>query len=107
MTGSSDTPSRRAIFICRPGGPEGPADDDEAPCARRILSRLARLAYRRPVTEADVETLFEFFERGRSEGAGFDAGVQLALERLLVDPDFLLRVELDPVERGPPGPSTR
>ncbi len=101
VTGSSDTPSRRAIFICRPGGPESPADDDEAPCARRILLRLARLAYRRPVTEADVETLLEFFEQGRSEGAGFDAGVQLALERLLVDPDFLLRVELDPSNVAP------
>ena len=96
VTGSSDTPSRAAVFICRPSAP-----DDEAPCARRILSRLARLAYRRPVTDTDVETLLEFFEQGRVAGGSFDAGVQLALERLLVDPDFLLRVELDPPNMAP------
>ena len=61
-------------------------------CARQILSRIARQAYRRPVTDADVDTLLEFFDDGRRDGGGFDAGVQLALERVLVDPDFLLRV---------------
>ncbi len=91
-----DTPSRRAIFDCRPGAPA-----EERPCAARILSRLARLAYRRPVTEADMQTLLPFFESGRREGGSFDAGIQLALERLLADPDFLLRVERDPPHAAP------
>ena len=66
------------------------------PCASTILSRIARLAYRRPVTKADVQTLLEFFDRGRRDGGSFDAGIQFALERVLVDPDFLLRVHRDP-----------
>ena len=98
VTGSGDTPSREAVFICRPNGP---AEEDDEACASRILSRLARRAYRRPVTDDDREMLLEFFEQGRAEGGGFDAGVQLALERLLVDPDFLLRVELDPPDVAP------
>ena len=96
ITGSSDTPSRREIFVCRPSG-----SNDEEACAARILSRLARRAYRRPVTDDETETLLRFFERGRVEGGSFDAGVQLAIERLLVDPDFLLRLELDPPEVAP------
>ena len=91
VTGASDSPSRRAIFTCRPGGAL-----DERTCATQILSTLARRAYRRPVTDADLEALLPFFERGRAEGGSFDTGVQLALERMLVDPDFLLRLELDP-----------
>jgi hypothetical protein len=89
---AKDTPSRRAIFVCTP---EGVAE--ERACATQILSRLARLAYRRPLTGQDVPTLVEFFDSGRSEGKSFDAGIQFALERMLVDPDFLLRVYRDPV----------
>jgi hypothetical protein len=85
------TPSRRAIFVCRPT-----SDAEERACATKILSRMARLAYRRPVTTADVQTLLGFFDNGRHEGGSFDSGIQLALERLLVDPDFLLRVHRDP-----------
>ncbi len=85
-----DTPSRRAIFSCRPA-----AVEDEVGCAREILSRLARRAYRRPVQEEDLSVLMSFFDEGR-DGGGFDHGVQFALERMLVDPDFLLRVERDP-----------
>jgi mono/diheme cytochrome c family protein len=91
-----DTPSRRAIFICQPGV----AADDQA-CAAKILSRLARLAYRRPVTAADMRTLLEFFETGRQDGKSFDAGIQFALERMIIDPDFLLRVYRDPVPLEP------
>ena len=92
-----DTPSRRRIFVCRPAA----ASDEEA-CAERILSRLARLAYRRPATEGDVETLLRFFRDGRAKpGGDFDTGIQLALERLLVDPDFLLRVLEDPPGAAP------
>ena len=86
-----DTPSRRAIFICEPK-----AASEERACANRILARMARLAYRRPVTDQDVPTLMEFFDQGRAEGRSFEAGIQFALERMLVDPDFLLRVIRDP-----------
>ena len=89
----ANTPSRQAIFSCRP---TSAAADDERPCAREILSRFARRAYRRPVTEADLATLLEFFDMGRRDGGRFDSGIQFALERLLVDPDFLLRVHREP-----------
>jgi len=107
---AKDTPSRRAIFVCEPpvSGERGGArassrvSEDEKPCATRILSRIARLAYRRPVTKADVQTLLAFFASGRQDGGSFDAGIQFALERVLVDPDFLLRVHRDP---PPPRPA--
>ena len=84
---ATDTPSRRAIFTCEPR-----ARADERSCAAKILSSIARRAYRRPIAPADVDTLMTFFTNGRREGGSFDAGIQFALERLLVDPDFLLRV---------------
>ena len=95
VAGPGDTPSRRRIFTCRPD-PAAPASEAEA-CAREILGALARRAYRRPVDEGDVATLMEFYEWGRAEG-GFEKGIQFALERLLADPDFLYRVERDPVD---------
>src|SRR5437899_8450898 len=85
-----DTPSRRAIFVCQPR-----LASEERACVTKILSRLARLAYRRPVTKADSRTLLEFFDIGRRDGGSFDHGIQFALERVLVDPDFLLRVHRD------------
>jgi mono/diheme cytochrome c family protein len=88
---ASETPSRRAIFVCQPQ-----ARSEERGCATTILSKIARRAYRRPVTKADLEGLLEFFDRGRRDGESFDAGIQLALERVLIDPDFLLRVYRDP-----------
>ena len=92
-----DTPSRRAIFVCQPEPAANAVNvAEERACATTILSRMARLAYRRPVTDPDVGTLLEFFDRGRNSGGSFDAGIQFALERLLVDPDFLLRVYRDP-----------
>ncbi len=97
-TGSGDTPSRRRIFTCRPVD-VSPAD--ERACAAEILSTLARRAYRRPATAADVDLLLGFFDEGRADG-GFDQGVEMALRRLLVSPEFLLRVERDPA--GADGP---
>jgi mono/diheme cytochrome c family protein len=97
-----DTPSRRAIFVCEPKA--GASNADVRACANRILSRMARLAYRRPVTDQDVLTLVEFFDRGRSEGKSFEAGIQFALERMLVDPDFLMRVIHEPANRVPGRP---
>jgi mono/diheme cytochrome c family protein len=80
---AGDTPSRRNIYICR--------EQDRA-CAERILSRMARLAYRRPVSSPDTNTLLGFFDAGARDSGTFDGGIQFALERMLVDPDFLLRV---------------
>lgn len=94
--GAKDTETRRDLFVCYPKGAE-----DQESCARTILSRLARRAYRRPVAPRDVETLLEFYKTGSREG-GFEAGIQLALERLLVGPDFLFRVERDPVDSTRP-----
>ena len=88
----ADTPSRQRIFVCRPSGP-----DDEEPCAREILGTLARRAYRRPVTDADLEPLLRIFEIGRAAG-DFESGVARALEALLSMPAFLLRAEVDPVD---------
>ena len=94
-----DTPSRQKIFSCYPTDAS-----EEGACATRILSRLARLAYRRPVTDQEVRTLLAFFEDGRERGGSFDTGIQLALERLLVDPAFLLRVQEDPPDAVPGQP---
>jgi mono/diheme cytochrome c family protein len=91
---AQETPSRRAIFVCQPR-----SQSDERACATTILSKITRRAYRRPVTKGDVDGLLEFFERGREDGHSFEAGIQLALERVLVDPDFLLRVYRDPSGR--------
>ena len=98
--GAGDTPSRRRVFVCRPGSGDEPAGS-EAACARRILTPLARRAYRRPLAAEDVDTLMTFFEAGRRQG-GFEAGIETALQRLLVSPDFLFRIEVEP-ERVAPG----
>ena len=95
--GPGDTPSRRRIFTCRPAG--GQSDE---PCARKILSTLARRAYRRPVTPAEVQTLLRFYRAGRSNG-GFEAGLGMALRRMLVAQDFLFRAERDPAKLVPGG----
>jgi Protein of unknown function (DUF1592)/Protein of unknown function (DUF1588)/Protein of unknown function (DUF1585)/Protein of unknown function (DUF1587)/Protein of unknown function (DUF1595)/Planctomycete cytochrome C len=91
--GTPLTQNRKAIFVCEP--PRARAE--ERPCATTIFSRIGRLAYRRPLTKADVDTLLQFFDEGRKSGGNFDSGIQFALERMLVDPDFLLRVHRDPV----------
>ncbi len=93
----ADTPARRRIFVCRPQSGAG-----EEVCAREILGRLAERGFRRPTNADDVEMLLGFFRQGRAEGGSFDAGIQLALERLLVDPEFLMRVYRTPrgVEPG-------
>ena len=91
--GAGDTPSRARIFTCRPAG-AGP--DEETRCATRILSSLARLAYRRPVTDDDIATLLGFYADERVAGESFDAGIELALRWLLASPDFLFRVEAPP-----------
>ena len=93
--GPPDTPSRQRIFSCRPAQAA-----DEETCATRIIGKLARRAYRRPVTARDLQPLLGFYRTGRATG-GFESGIQFALEGLLVSPDFLLRVEHDPPHAAP------
>ncbi len=89
-TGPGDTPSRRRIFVCHPSNTAG-----EAPCARQIVSTLARRAYRRPVTAADEQRIMSFYETARRE-RGFEAGIEAAVQRILASPQFILRIEHDP-----------
>jgi hypothetical protein len=112
-TGVSDTPSRRRLFVCKPtkaADESAPAsakasarsrrsspdtDASEGGCAKRIVSTLARRAYRRPVTEADLTSLMSFYDAGRREGS-FERGIELATRAVLVSPKFVFRVERDP-----------
>jgi hypothetical protein len=94
-TGPGDTPSRRRIFVAQPQNPE-----DEEACAEQILRTLARRAYRRPVTDADLAKPLELFRQARVDG-NFDAGIEMALSAVLVSPHFLLRIERDPAEIPP------
>ena len=94
-TGPGDTPSRRQIFSCRPDKTIA-----EIHCARKILAELARKAYRHPVSEADLSRILGFYESGRANG-GFEAGIELALERILASPKFVMRAENDPAGATP------
>ena len=100
VTGVSPIPSHEKIFVCHP-------DDhtEEISCAREIVSKLARQAFRRPVTDQDVDQLMFYFRSGREQG-DFDAGIRLALQALLADPEFLFRFERDP-EGAEPGTNHR
>jgi hypothetical protein len=107
-TGVSDTPSRRRLFVCRPStsSGQGPARArEESACAKKIISTLARRAYRRPVTDADVTSLMSFYDAGRREES-FERGIELATRAVLVSPKFVFRVERDPAG-VPPGDSYR
>jgi mono/diheme cytochrome c family protein len=95
LKGLGETSSRRRIFVCRPSGSR-----DELSCARKILSTLARRAYRRPVMDGDVEALLSLYKAGRSDG-GFEAGIGMALQGILVCPEFLFRIERDPADLAP------
>jgi mono/diheme cytochrome c family protein len=90
VSGPGDTPSRQRLFVCKPAS----AGEEDA-CAKRILSTLIRRAYRRPVTDADLQAPLRFYKEGRKDG-GFDSGVEMALNAILVSPEFLFRVEQDP-----------
>ncbi len=94
-TGPGDSASRRRILVCRPA-----AAAAEAGCARTVLSKLARRAYHRPVTAADLAPLLAIYHEGRAQG-GFDIGIERALKTLLVSPEFLFRVERDPAHVAP------
>ncbi len=88
--GHGDTPSRRRLFIAKPTGPA-----DEEACARKNLSALMHRAYRRPITEADLEQPMRLYREARATG-DYEAGVEMALSAVLVNPNFLFRVERDP-----------
>ena len=88
---SGDSPSRRRILTCRPAN-----DSEASPCANKILSTVARRAYRRPVADAEMKQLMGFFESGRQKGGSFDSGIETALAFTLVSPQFLFRFEKDP-----------
>ncbi len=94
-TGAGDTPARQRIFVCKPANAA-----DELPCAKKILSTLLRRAYRHPVVNDDLEDLLPFYEAGRAE-ANFDLGIQRALERMLISPQFLFRIEREPAGMKP------
>jgi mono/diheme cytochrome c family protein len=89
-----DSDSRRRIFICRPAD-----GSNEDACARSILSALARRAYHRPLADSDLDVLLRFYRDGRAEG-DFDHGIEVAIERLLVSPELLFRIERDPAENA-------
>ena len=90
--GAVDTASRRKILVCKPATAK-----EEDGCARRIVSTLARHAFRRPVTAADVKTLMEFYQDGRVDGS-FDAGIEAAVQRVLADPEFVYREEREALD---------
>ena len=96
--GPGDTPARRRIFTCRPV-----PGKDELPCARTILSNLARRAYRRPVNDKDMERLLTFYQRGRNKG-GFEQGIEMGIRRIISGPEFVFRVENDPANVAPNTP---
>jgi mono/diheme cytochrome c family protein len=87
VTGVSDSPPRRRIFVCRPTTAE-----EERPCAQKIVENLATRAYRRPLDETDVESLMSFYEIGREDG-DFESGVRMALQAILTSPSFVFRLE--------------
>ena len=94
--GSGDTASQRRVLTCRP------ADSaTEEPCAREILTALARRAYRRPVNTSDIDPLIDLFRIGRSDGDSFEAGIEMALSGVLVSPSFLYRAPAVPDDAAP------
>jgi hypothetical protein len=98
-TGPGDTPSRRKIFVCHPNVPA-----DEIPCARKILSNLVRRAFRRAPSDNDIESLLSFYQQERNKGASFEAGIEIALRRILADPEFVFRFEPPPANAAPGEP---
>ena len=93
---ASDTPSRRKIYVCHPTTPAS-----ETACAKQIVSTLARHAFRRPVTDQDTEMLMGFYQLGRNSGGDFDHGIEMAVRRVLVDPEFYFRKEPEPANVKP------
>jgi hypothetical protein len=96
---ATSTPSRDKIFECYPK-----ESSQEAECARTIVTTLAGKAFRRPASAADVETMMAFFEAGREDGGSFDYGIEAVVQRILADPEFIYRSELEPTDAAPGQP---
>jgi hypothetical protein len=94
-TGVSDTPSRNKLLVCRPA-----AANQEVACAKKIVAKLARQAYRRPITDQDLEELLGFYQQGRNQ-ADFDAGIRTAVQAILANPSFIFRFERTPQQMEP------
>jgi hypothetical protein len=116
--GLGDTPSRRRVFVCRPASDPDtlPAaakatagtrrsspeiDASEGGCAKQIISTLVRRAFRRPSTDADVDPLMAFYQQERNKTGNFEAGIEMALRRILADPEFIFRFEPPPASVAP------
>ena len=95
VAGPGDSASRRMVFTCWPA-----REAEEPPCAKTILGRLAHRAYRRPVSDVEIEDLLAAYQEGRKDG-DFEAGIGMGLRRMLMDPAFLFRVERDPAGIAP------
>ena len=93
VTGVSETPSRKRIFICRPDDPK-----QEPECAEKILSALVRRAFRRSVATQDIQPYLATFAAARKQGRNFESAIAAALRDVLLAPDFLFRLEFDPLE---------
>ena len=91
---TDDSHTRRRIFVCRP------ADGDEVTCAKHIIATLARRAYRRPVTDVDLQIPLELYGEAARTG-GFESGIEVALRGILVSPEFLFRFESQPANVAP------
>jgi cytochrome c551/c552 len=98
-TGPGDTPSRQRIFVCHPS-----TSAEEIPCARKILSNLVRRAFRRAPSDSDIESLLSFYQQQRNKGGSFEAGIEIALRRILADPEFVFRFEPPPPNVAPNQP---
>jgi mono/diheme cytochrome c family protein len=96
VKGISEGPSRQRLYVCHPG-----SGVDEAACATKILTNLARRAYRRPVTPADIEAPMSFYKKSRQSGGSFDDGIRSGVARVLSSPYFLYRMERDPAGARP------
>lgn len=95
ISGVSETPSRRTIFTCVPKSVA-----EEAACAQSIIGRLARRAFRRPLSDADQEFLFDYYKEGRKVG-GFEGGIQMAIQAIIANPKFVFRFERTPPNATP------
>jgi Protein of unknown function (DUF1592)/Protein of unknown function (DUF1588)/Protein of unknown function (DUF1587)/Protein of unknown function (DUF1585)/Protein of unknown function (DUF1595) len=95
-TPATDTQSRRRIFECYPK-----SAGEEASCARRIITTLATKAFRRPASDADIRVMTSFYRDGRQQGGKFDSGIEAVIQRILTDPDFIYRAEIEPARVAP------
>lgn len=96
-TGPGETASRDKIFVCRPQAPS-----EEEACAEEIISNLAHRAYRRPMANEDIPLLMALYREGAEQG-GFETGIRMALQKILVSPEFIFRMEFDPPDAEPGG----